>query len=244
MNYRWKWDIFFQPSPEGHGTYFDMLIQGLGWTVATALAAWILALVLGVIVGVMRTLPSKAAERFGYAYVELFRNIPLLVQIFLWYFVLPELVPADWGTWIKQLPNSPFWTTFIAVGFYMSSRVAEQVRAGIGSLPRGQIMAARAIGLNLPQCYRFVLLPIAGRIMLPSLTSDFLNTIKNTSIGLTIGLMELTSRARAVQEFTFQVFEAFTVATAIYLLLNMVVVFAMRWLEHKVAIPGYVAGGR
>lgn len=244
MNYRWKWDIFLQASPEGQGTYFDMLVVGLGWTVATALAAWILALVLGVIVGVMRTLPSKTAERIGFAYVELFRNIPLLVQIFLWYFVLPEVVPADWGNWIKQIPNSPFWTTFIAIGFYMSSRVAEQVRAGIGSLPRGQRMAGLAIGLSLPQCYRHVLLPMAFRIMMPSLTSDFLNTIKNTSIGLTIGLMELTSRARAVQEFSFQVFEAFTAATVIYLLLNMVVVFAMRGLERKVAVPGYVMGAR
>lgn len=244
MNYRWKWDIFLQASPEGQGTYFDMLIVGLGWTVATALAAWILALVLGVIVGVMRTLPSKTAERLGFAYVELFRNIPLLVQIFLWYFVLPELLPPDWGNWVKNIPESPFWTTFIAIGFYMSSRVAEQVRAGLGSLPRGQRMAGLAIGLSLPQCYRHVLLPMAFRIMMPSLTSDFLNTIKNTSIGLTIGLMELTSRARAVQEFSFQVFEAFTAATVIYLLLNVVVVFAMRWLERGMAVPGYVAGAR
>jgi len=244
VNYRWKWDIFFQPSPEGHGTYLDMLIVGLGWTIVTALLAWAIALVLGVVIGVLRTLPYKTADRIGFAYVELFRNIPLLVQIFLWYFVLPEVVPAEWGRWLKQIPNSPFWTTAIGIGFYMSSRVAEQVRAGVGSLPRGQRMAGLAIGLTLPQCYRHVILPMAMRIMMPSLTSDFLNTIKNTSIGLTIGLIELTSRARAVQEFTFQVFEAFTVATLMYLVLNMVVVFAMRWLERKIAVPGYVTGSR
>lgn len=244
MNYNWNWGILFQPSPEGQGTYLDMLFLGLGWTVATGICAWIVALVAGSLVGVARTLPSKAAERLSFAYVELFRNVPLLLQLFLWYFVLPELVPTAWGQWLKQLQNAPFYTAVVGIGLYMSARVAEQVRAGITSMPRGQRLAALATGLTLAQTYRYVLLPMAYRIILPPLTSEFLNTIKNTSVALTIGLLELTSRARAMQEFSFQVFEAFTVATVIYLLLNLVVVFAARWLERAVAVPGYIAGAR
>jgi len=242
MNYNWNWGIFWEASPEGTGTYLDMLLSGLRWTLATAALAWVLALLLGSIVGVMRTLPSRWPSLFATAYVEFFRNIPLLVQLFLWYFVVPELLPRDAGLWLKQLPNAPFWTAAIGIGFYMSARVAEQVRAGIGALPRGQSMAGRALGLTTLQVYVYVLLPMAYRIILPPLTSEFLNTIKNTSVALTIGLLELTGRARSMQEFSFQVFEAFTAATILYLLVNAVVVIAMRFLERKVAVPGYYAG--
>ena len=242
MNYHWNWHIFFEPSPNGTGTYLDMLLSGLEVTIVTALCAWIIALVTGGIVGVMRTLPSRAASWFGFAYVEFFRNMPLLVQLFLWFFVLPEVVPASWGLWLKQLPNAPFYTAAIGTGLFMSARVAEQTRAGINSLPRGQRLAATALGLTTPQVYRYVLLPIAFRIVLPPLTSEFLSTIKNTSVALTIGLIELTAEARAMQEFSFQVFEAFTAATVLYLLINIVVVIAMRLVERGVAIPGYISG--
>ena len=241
MNYNWNWGIFFEASPEGTGTYLDMLLSGLRWTIVTALCAWVIALVFGSVVGVMRTLPTRTAGWIASAYVEFFRNIPLIVQLFLWYFVLPELLPREAGLWLKQLPNAAFWTAFIGIGFYMSARVAEQVRSGIGALPRGQAMAGKALGLTTAQTYRYVLLPMAFRIILPPLTSEFLNTIKNTSVALTIGLLELTARARSMQEFSFQVFEAFTAATVLYLLVNAVVVTGMRFLERRVAVPGYVS---
>jgi glutamate/aspartate transport system permease protein len=242
VNYHWNWRIFWEPAPNGTGNYLDMLLSGLVLTIETAICAWIIALVLGSIVGVLRTLPSKTAARLGFVYVEFFRNIPLLVQLFLWFFVLPEIVPQSWGLWLKQLPNAPFYTASIGVGLFMSVRVAEQLRAGIGSLPRGQRLAATALGLTTAQSYRYVLLPIAFRIILPPLTSEFLSTIKNTSVAITIGLIELTGEARAMQEFSFQVFEAFTAATLLYLLVNIVVVTAMRFLERRVAIPGYISG--
>ena len=245
MNYNWNWGIFFQPAPDGSGIYLWWLVAGLGWTIATALAAWVIALGLGSALGVMRTTPTKWMVRLGNAYVELFRNIPLLVQMFLWFFVLPEILPKGLGDAIKQMP--PPWASFVpavlCLGFYTAARVAEQVRAGIQSLPRGQNMAGTALGLTLPQSYRYVLVPQAFRIMLPPLTSEFLNIIKNSSVALTIGLMELTARARAMQEFTFQVFEAFTAATLIYIAVNIVVVFGMRWVERKVAVPGLIAAG-
>jgi glutamate/aspartate transport system permease protein len=200
------------------------------------------ALAMGSLVGVIRTTPHPWLVRIGNAYVELFRNIPLLVQMFLWYFVLPEVLPERIGNWLKQLPDASFYTAVVALGLYTSARVAEQVRAGITSLARGQRMAALALGLTLPQAYGYVLLPMAYRIILPPLTSEFLNIIKNSAVALTIGLMELTARARAMQEFSFQVFEAFTAATIMYLAINIVVVTGMRFLERSLAIPGYITG--
>ena len=242
MNYHWNWHIFFEPAPSGTGTYLDMLLSGLVLTIETALFAWIIALVFGAVVGVMRTLPSKPASLAGFAYVEFFRNMPLLVQLFIWFFVLPEIVPQAWGLWLKQMPNAPFYTAAIGIGLFMSARVAEQTRAGINSLPRGQKLAATALGLTTAQTYRYVLLPMAFRIIMPPLTSEFLSTIKNTSVAITIGLIELTGAARAMQEFSFQVFEAFTGATVLYLLINIVVVIGMRFLERSLAVPGYITG--
>ncbi len=242
MNYHWNWHIFLDPNPMGTGTYLDMLLAGLWLTIKTSLLAWVIALISGSLVGVMRTLPSTAATWFGFAYVEFFRNMPLLVQLFLWFFVLPELLPRAAGLWLKQLPNAPFWTAAIGVGLFMSARVAVQLQAGIGSLPRGQRQAATALGLTTLQTYRYVLLPMAYRIVLPPLTSEFLSTIKNTAVAITIGLLELTGEARSMQEFSFQVFEAFTAATVLYLLINIVVVTLMRLIERRVAIPGYITG--
>jgi glutamate/aspartate transport system permease protein len=242
VNYHWNWHVFFEANPTGAGTYLDMLLSGLWVTIETSLLAWVIALVVGSVVGVMRTLPSKAVSRIGFVYVEFFRNMPLLVQIFLWFFVLPELLPKQAGLWLKQLPHAPFWTAAVSIGLFMSVRVAEQLRAGIGSLPRGQRMAATALGLTTMQTYRYVLLPMAFRIILPPLTSEFLNTIKNTAVAITIGLLELTGEARSMQEFSFQVFEAFTGATVMYLLVNIVVVTFMRFVERAVAIPGYISG--
>jgi glutamate/aspartate transport system permease protein len=241
VHYHWNWHIFLEPGPDGSGTYLDLLLKGLVLTIETAACAWILALLFGSIIGVMRTLPSKIANGIGFAYVEFFRNIPLLVQLFLWYFVLPELLPESWGLWLKQLTNAPFYTAAIGIGLFMSVRVAEQLRAGIGALSRGQAMAGTALGLTTAQNYRYVLLPMAFRIILPPLTSEFLNTIKNTSVAIMVGLVELTAQARAMQEFSFQVFEAFTGATLLYLMINAVVVIAMRFIEHRVAVPGYIS---
>src|SRR5262249_32541950 len=130
MSYNWNWGIFFDVSPDGTHTYLTLLLFGAGWTLATAFSAWAIALVLGSIVGVLRTTPHPWLVRFANAYVELFRNIPLLVQMFLWYFVLPEVVPRAVGLWLKQLPDASFYTAVVCLGLYTSARVAEQVRAG------------------------------------------------------------------------------------------------------------------
>jgi glutamate/aspartate transport system permease protein len=242
VNYHWNWHIFFEPAPDGTGSYLDMLLAGLWVTIEVSLCAWIIALAFGSVIGVLRTLPSKTASWIGFCYVEFFRNMPLLVQLFLWFFVLPELLPSAWGLWLKQLHNAPFYTAAIGIGLFMSARVAEQLRAAIGSMPRGQRYAATALGLTTLQTYRYVLLPIAFRIIMPPLTSEFLSTVKNSSVAITIGLIELTGAARSMQEFSFQVFEAFTAATLMYLVINVIVVIGMRLLERSLAIPGYIGG--
>jgi glutamate/aspartate transport system permease protein len=245
VNYNWNWAILWAPAPDGTGIYLWWLISGLGWTLATALLAWVIALALGSAVGTVRTTPLAWAVRLGNAYVEFFRNIPLLVQMFLWYFVLPEVLPRALGETLKQMvpPWASFWPAVLCLGFYTSARVAEQVRAGIQSLPRGQGMAGTALGLTLPQSYRYVLLPQAFRIILPPLTSEFMNIIKNSAVALTIGLVELTARARSMQEFSFQVFEAFTAATLIYICVTLIVVYGMRRVEKRVQVPGLISAG-
>jgi glutamate/aspartate transport system permease protein len=245
LKYNWHWQVLLETEPGGTGTYLHYLLVGLAWTLATALAAWVIALVLGALVGTVRTTTARWAVRLGNLYVEIFRNVPLIVQMFLWFFVVPELLPQALGDWIKQMP--PPWGSYVpavlCLAIFTSVRVAEQVRAGINSLPRGQRMAGTAMGLTQAQTYRHVILPQALRIILPPLTSEFMNIIKNSSVALTIGLLELTGRARAMQEFSFRVFEAFTAATVIYLLTNLVVVLAMRALEKSVRVPGLIAAG-
>ncbi|BAO90387.1 amino acid ABC transporter permease [Caballeronia cordobensis] len=239
MSYVWNWKVFLQLSLDGH-PYYELLASGLMWTIATSVCAWLLAFVVGSIVGVMRTLPNAVARGFATSYVEVFRNVPLLMQIFLWYFVVPEFLPASVASYVKTADNGPFFTAVLAIGFFMSSRVAEQVRTGVGALPRGQFMAGTALGLTRAQTYRHILLPVAYRVVLPPMTSDFMATIKNTSVAMTIGLMELTGQARAMQEFTFQVFEAFSVAALTYLILNLAVTWLMRSLEKRLAVPGFI----
>jgi glutamate/aspartate transport system permease protein len=243
VGYRWNWGVLFQQEPGATGTYLQYLLVGLAWSVATALCAWVIALAIGSMVGTLRTTDRKWVVRLGNAYVEIFRNVPLIVQMFLWFFVVPEFLPKGLGDAIKQMP--PPWGSFVpavlCLAMFTSVRVAEQVRAGINSLPRGQRMAGTAMGLTSSQTYRHVILPQAFRIILPPLTSEFMNIVKNSSVALTIGLMELTARARSMQEMSFQVFEAFAAATVIYLLTNLVVVLGMRLLERRVRVPGLIA---
>ena len=245
--------FFLEVAPSGGMTYLGWLGSGVLWTMLVSLCAWVIAFTLGSVLGVVRTTPLKIPRALATAYVEVFRNIPLLVQMFLWYFVMPELVPKAFGDWIKQdLPNVvdlPFaqfslWEFIAAVlclGLYTASRVAEQVRAGIHSLAPGQASAGLAMGFTLPQVYRFVLLPMAYRLVIPPMTSEFLTIFKNSSTALTIGVLELTAQSRQISEYTFRTFEAFTAATLIYVVITLTVIFLMRALESRVAVPGFIA---
>lgn len=242
MNYHWNWSIFLEQVKSGDETYLDWLLTGLGWTLALSLTAWALALTIGIVVGALRSTPSRLLVAIGNAWVELFRNIPLLVQMFLWFFVVPEFLPRDWSLWVKQeMPAKEFVTAALCLGFFTSARVAEQVRAGVGSLPRGQRDAALALGLTLPQAYRQVLLPQALRIVIPPLTSEFMNVFKNSSVAFAIGVLELTFQARQMQEDSEQGIETYLAVTLLYFICAFSANRGMAWIEARSRVPGLIA---
>jgi len=238
------WGIFLKPAFDGSGTYLQFLLVGLEWTLIVSILAWILAFFVGSVIGILRTFPGKFLPAIGAVYVEIFRNIPLLVQLFLWYFVFPEIVPGL-GTWFKQ-GFSPLLQQLISgvlcLGLFTAARVAEQVRSGINSLAKGQRGAGLALGLNLLQVYRLILLPVAYRIIVPTLTSEFLNTIKNSAVASTIGLAELSRQSQQLGEFTAHWYEAFIAVTLLYGIINIAVMIASRFLERAIRLPGYVGG--
>ena len=180
----WDWQVFFQDTGSGQ-TYLNWLMSAWGWTLLVSVLSLVVALAFGSLMGIMRTTPVKAFVWIGNAWTELFRNIPLLVQIFLWYHVIPSLFKP-----LQAVPD--IIAVVIALGFFTSARIAEQVKAGIQALPRGQRYAGLAVGLTLPQTYRYVILPMAFRIIVPPLTSESMNIIKNSSVAFAVSISELT----------------------------------------------------
>ena len=245
MKYNWNWGVFFQQTPDGDAFYWQWIAAGLVWTLAVSAIAWVIAMTVGALIGTIRTTDRPWMVRLGNAWVELFRNIPLLVQMFLWYFVIPEFIPPLKRWMIEAEPaHAQFLAAVLCLGLFTSARIAEQVRAGIQSLSRGQRNAGLAVGLTQVQVYRYVLLPMAFRIVIPPLTSETMNLIKNSSIALTIGLAELTFRSREMGEYTFNFFEAFTAATLIYITIAMTANRVMAYVERRLAVPGYIGGGK
>jgi glutamate/aspartate transport system permease protein len=242
MNYHWNWAVFLSPVPSGETDYLGWLLVGLQWTLILSLLAWVIALVLGTLFGIMRTLPNRFWAGMARAYVEVFRNLPLLVQLFFWYFVLPELLPKAWGEGLKRMDPllQQFLAAWLCLGMFTSARLAEQVRSGIQSIPRGQQQAGLALGLSLSQVYRLILLPQALRWIMPPLTSEFLNVFKNSSVATTIGLIELSRQAQQLVDYTAQPYEAFIAVTLCYLLINVSVMQGMRILDRRLRLPGQV----
>jgi glutamate/aspartate transport system permease protein len=244
----WDWQTFCKETTtgdviqscfgkDGDITYLDWILSAWGWTLLVAFGALVLALLMGLIMGTLRTLPNSPwLVRLGNAWVELFRNIPLLVQIFLWYFVIPAIFPA-----LKSVPSVIL--VILALGFFTSARVAEQVRSGIQALPRGQRYAGMAVGFTTAQTYRYVLLPMALRIVIPPLTSESMNIIKNTSVAFAVSVAELTFFARQSGEETSQPVQMYLAVTVLYAISAFAVNRVMGWIERKSRVPGFVAAG-
>jgi glutamate/aspartate transport system permease protein len=246
MAYHWRWSVLLDPAPSGGGdTYLDWFLAGLKLTAMLSLSSWVIASAVGSVMGVLRTVPNRLLHGIATAYVELFRNVPLLVQLFIWYFVVPELVPVSLGDWFKG--RDPFLQQFLAamlcLAFFTGARICEQVRAGIESLSKGQKAAGLALGLTLAQTYRHVLLPMAARIIVPPLTSEMVNLIKNSAVASTISLLELAAMGRQLVDYTAQPYESFIVVTLLYVVLNLIVIGFMRWVEEKARVPGFIGGG-
>ncbi len=219
----------------GDITYLDWMLSAWGWTVSVSLLALALALVLGAVIGTLRTLEGRrVVVGLCNAWVELFRNIPLLVQIFLWYHVLPSFFPV-----LQGVPG--FVLVVFALGFFTSARIAEQVRSGIQALPRGQRYAGLAMGFTTFQTYRYVLLPMAFRIIIPPLTSETMNIFKNSSVAFAVSVAELTMFAMQAQEETSRGIEVYLAVTALYVISAFAINRIMAFIEKRARVPGMVA---
>jgi len=248
MSSNWDWQVFCKstiedtvyPScfgPGGDTTYFEWLLSAWGWTLSVAALGWIIALVFGSLMGIARTTPSKPLVWLGNIWSEVFRNIPLLVQIFLWYHVLPQLFVS-----LRSIPS--FLLVAFALGFFTSARVAEQVRAGIMAIPKGQRYAGLAMGFSQWQTYRYVLLPRAFRIVIPPLTSEAMSIIKNSSVAFAVGIAELTLFAMQSQEETSRGIEMYLAVTGLYFLSAFLVNRIALFIERRSAVPGMVGAGQ
>ena len=228
-------------------TYARAIWVGILNTLRVAILGIILSTLLGTLIGVGRLSPNWLLNKICAWYVEAFRNVPLLVQLFIWYFLVPDLLPTPLEMWFKQgisPATSAYLSVVVCLGLFTAARVCEQVRTGIQALPRGQNNAALAMGFTTAQTYRFVLLPQAFRVIIPPLTSEFLNIFKNSSVASLIGLMELLAQTKQTAEFSANIFEAFTLATLIYFVLNMSLMGFMAWVEKRVRIPGMMGGSK
>lgn len=228
----WDWQVFLQDTGGGQ-SYLEWMLSAWGWTLSVAACALVVALTVGSLMGILRTTPNRWFVWLGNAWTELFRNIPLLVQIFLWYHVIPSMFLV-----LRGVPS--FVLVVLALGFFTSARIAEQVKAGIQTLPKGQTYAGLAMGLTLPQTYRYVILPMAFRIIIPPLTSESMNIVKNSSVAFAVSIAELTMFAMQAQEETSRGVEIYLAVTALYFVsafaINRIAIF----IEQRVQIPGTV----
>ncbi|WP_372528872.1 amino acid ABC transporter permease [Piscinibacter sp.] len=234
MSSKWDWQVFLQDTGGGR-SYLEWMMSAWGWTLSVALLALLVALVVGSLMGILRTTPNKWLVLLGNAWTELFRNIPLLVQLFLWYHVIPSLFLS-----LRAIPS--FVLVVFALGFFTSSRISEQVKAGIQALPKGQRYAGLAMGLTLPQTYRYVLLPMAFRIVIPPLTSESMNIIKNSSVAFAVSIAELTMFAMQAQEETSRGIEIYLAVTGLYFISAFAINRVALAIEHRVQVPGMIGG--
>jgi glutamate/aspartate transport system permease protein len=241
-----EWQVFCKETTSGEVltncfgkggdiTYANWLLSAWGWTLSVAALALVVAMLVGSLMGILRTVPDKRLSFIGNAWTELFRNIPLLVQIFLWYHVLPGVFPV-----LKSVPS--FVLVVLGLGFFTSARISEQVKAGIQSLPKGQRYAGLAMGLTLPQTYRYVLLPMAYRIVIPPLTSESMNIVKNSSVAFAVSVAELTMFAMQSGEETSRPIEMYLAVTALYFISAFTINRIMLFVENRVRVPGMIGG--
>lgn len=234
MRYEFDWSVLWS------GQSGAWLLQGIRTTLEISALAWVLAVALGILAGALRTVPWRPLRVVATIYVEFFRNVPLLVWMFFWYFGVPPLLPRAVQDWLYA-HGAEFWAGMVALGVYHGARVSEVIRAGIQSIPRTQFEASLAMGLSLVQAYRLVIVPIALRLIVPPLTNESLNLLKNSSVALTISVAELTFQTRQIETYTARAFEALAAGTLIYLGLCYSIAWVMARVERRYAIPGMIA---
>jgi His/Glu/Gln/Arg/opine family amino acid ABC transporter permease subunit len=236
VNYTFKWSVLWT------GESGQWLLSGLITTLELSALAWLLAVALGIVSGAFRTVTFRPLRMLATFYVEFFRNVPLLVWMFFWYFAVPPILPEVIREWMLG-HGLEFWAGVLALGVYSGARFSEVLRSGIQSIPKTQMEAAVASGLSTFQAYRYVILPVALRIIIPPGTSESLNLLKNSSLALTISVAELTFQTRQIETYTAKAIEALTAGTVIYLVLCVGIASLMGWVERRTAIPGLITSG-
>jgi len=232
--YEFQWSVLWE------APYDTWLVDGLLMTLRISALSWVFAVLLGIFFGALRTVPFRPLRALAAAYVEFFRNVPLLVWLFFWYFGAPEILPEPIRQWLIH-HGIEFWSGVAGISVYHGARMSEVIRAGIQSVPKVQLEAGLSSGLSISQTYRFVIIPIALRLIVPPVTNESLNLLKNSSLAMTIGVAELTFATRQIETYTAKAFEAFTAGTLIYLALCLSIAYVMNRVERKFAIPGLIA---
>ena len=227
LNYQFDWSIVTS------GKYFEWLVSGFKVTLQLSSVSIVLAFLAGLLIAVMRMSNSRPLRWFALGYLEFFRNTPLLVQIFFWYFGSYKILPMAINDWLNET-GFEFGAAVIALTIYTSAFIAEDIRSGVLSIPREQMEAARSAGFSYLAAMQYIILPQAVRITVPPLVNQFLNLAKNSSLAMTIGVMDLTYQARQVESYTFKGFEAFTAATLVYVVLSLAITALVNIYNEKV----------
>lgn len=217
------------------GQYLEWLLSGA----AVALGLFLLALLFGlalafVLIGV-RSLPGCIWDRVVAAYVAYHRNVPTLVQLFVWYFGAPQLLPKGASAWINS-HNGEFLFALIALSLNAAAYLSEDLRSGVRSIARGQVEASRALGLGYSQTLVFVVLPQAVRVAVPALINQALILFKTTSLAMAIGVAEMTYASRQIENETYRTFETFTIATVFYMLVSFCIMLTGHWYNRRHAV--------
>lgn len=225
--------------------YVGWLLDGFGVTVALSLAVCIASTLLGMVLCLARLAPLAWVAWPTRAWLSFFRNTPLLVQLFFWYFGFSGLLPEGVLHWLNQphqwqlayfglhWPSFEVIAGFFGLSLFTAAFIAEEIRAGISGVPAGQLIAARALGLAPRHVWLHVLLPQALRIVLPPLMGQYMNAVKNSSLTMAIGLAELSYASRQVETETFKTFQAFGIATVLYIATVVILALAEQVLVRR-----------
>ncbi|GFE60266.1 amino acid ABC transporter permease [Geobacter sp. AOG2] len=227
LKYHFDWSVVTS------GKYFEWLVSGFKVTLQLSALSIVLAFLLGLLIAVMRMSNNRPVRWFAHAYLEFFRNTPLLVQIFFWYFGSYKILPTVVNDWLNN-SNFEFAAAVIALTIYTSAFIAEDIRSGVLAIPKEQMEAARSAGFSYIRSMQYIILPQAVRLTVPPLVNQFLNLAKNSSLAMTIGVMELTYQARQVESYTFKGFEAFTAATVVYVAISFFITALVNIYNEKV----------
>ena len=222
FHYKFDWSVLFVEN-QTYGLHLGLeLLKGLVLTVKISIVSAIAALALGTAAGLARLSHFRPLRAVASFYVEFFRNTPLLVQLFFWYFALPKLVSDPVREWLFSL-HYEFWVAVMGLAVYTGAFMAEVIRAGLQSIHKGLLEAAYSSGLTYFQVLTRIILPLAFRSIIPPLGSEFLNNMKNSSLAMVVGVADLTWQSQQIESLTFRGFEATTAATVLYLSLSLTI---------------------